>query len=134
MVHNLVEVDIVQNDLTTLIQDLVERTNKAITVRLIFQEIAPENRRVLTTTEKTELFYIVQEALQNAMKHGYDKQYYIFLDWTNGLLLEVESIGAINSGDTPGSGIHSMVARAERINATFSIANNFGKVVVSVRL
>jgi signal transduction histidine kinase len=108
--------------LSELVDEMRVSSNRFIRFVIVTREICAENRFELTKKQKYELYLILQESLQNSLKHSDGPQFHISLDWTNGLVVTTEDNGyGLRMVEQLGSGILSMKARAESIGATFTI-------------
>lgn len=89
----------------------------------------------LTATEALNLLRIVQEALQNALKHAHATRIDVQLTSAPGtLVLEVRDDGTFRApSDASGAGLQHMRARAEELGAAFEMETE-GGTRVSVRL
>ena len=85
--------------------------------------------RILTSKEATALFRIVQEAVNNALKHAGASKIEINIGWENTdlrILISDDGEG-FSSGKTTGFGLGNMQQNAEDIGADFHIKTLPGK-------
>ena len=133
--HSLYSVSIERNGLMLALQHLATTTQE---VFIIDCEFAFEQPILLDDYDKaTHLYRIVQEAINNAIRHGQAKQILIGLakNYQDQYTLTISDNGigisdnALKAGK--GMGLNSMRYRAEMIDANFSIerGNNGGTVV-----
>jgi signal transduction histidine kinase len=66
---------------------------------------------------KQELYRIIQEAVQNILKHSIGPSINIKLKWSHDLFIEIGDQGVGVNFNDPGSGLLSMQKRADRIGA-----------------
>ncbi len=133
LIANLVDERFEQKTISELINELKSRFSRFLMIRVLVYENNPENTFALSTLQKIELFYIVQESLQNSIKYSHSGQFHIHLIWrSEEFILETEDgAWAINRYATKGHGIRSMKERAESIGATFyfGLVQNKGVLV-----
>ncbi|WP_010584495.1 GAF domain-containing sensor histidine kinase [Schlesneria paludicola] len=125
-------------DLPSAIRQFVDRIRNPESPRIDVEVLGP--LRSLPPAVETELFRIVQEALNNSLKHGHAQWIRISLECSNRLVKI--TIADNGRGFTPttehlprGFGLISMRERADRIGASFSMASVPGEGTdVSVEL
>ncbi len=122
LIHNLSLPYIGDKSLLELVHELEVESNNYLRLRIVTHQKSPEKAFILTREETLELFLIVREALQNCIKYTDSTQLHIYLDWQNGLEMEVEDNGyGLPAKPKAGIGMLSMKKRAERIGGTFDI-------------
>ena len=121
MIANLIDEQYEHKTLGELIHSLENRFNRFLLMRVFVYENNPEKSFDLTTNQKHQLMLIVQEAMQNSIKHSNSQQFHIHITWQDDkLVLETEDASwAIDPAATPGIGLKSMKQRAKSLNATF---------------
>lgn len=131
-IEDIEDEDIAEKTLIKLLREFESKFFHFYFMRVFVYENNAEFTFPLTTKEKTELLYILKEAVQNAIKYSASGQCHIHLTWQpDHLLMEIEDRGF---GMTPsakkGYGHTSMEVRANAIGATLSVGIPGGKGVV----
>jgi signal transduction histidine kinase len=132
MIANLIDEQYEHKTLGELIHGLENRFNRFLLMKVFVYENNPEKSFDLTTNEKHQLMLIVQEAMQNSIKHSNSQQFHIHITWQEDkLVLETEDASwAIDPAATPGMGLKSMEERAKSIGGTFQARFTLGKGMV----
>jgi signal transduction histidine kinase len=131
-IEDMEDEDIAERTLITLLREFEAKFLHFYFMRVFVYENNVENTFPLTTKEKTELLFILKEAVQNAIKYSASGQCHIHLTWqSDHLLMEIEDRGFVMSPSAKkGYGLTSMEARANAIGATLSVGIPGGKGVV----
>ena len=112
---------------------LVARLNRVAAKTVEFQLENEQREFLLPIAVKRELYNLVQEAIQNSLKHSTGFRLKLSVIWTAMLEIEVADNGQgyiPQSGAVPGLGIASMEERARAIGAKLSlIPSSYGSVV-----
>ncbi len=109
--------------------ELKRRTEKIsdISIQLDIQE-------EITMDEQSRLsvYRIIQEAINNAVRHGDARHIKVMLKWKDRLLLQIEDDGSGFKTDqnNPGLGLRNIEARAKSIGAKLDIKSEPGKGTV----
>jgi signal transduction histidine kinase len=124
IIANLIDEQYEHKTLSELIHSLENRFNRFLLMKVFVYENNPEKSFDLRTNEKHQLMLIVQEAMQNSIKHSNSQQFHIHITWQEDkLVLETEDGSwSIDPAATPGMGLKSMEQRAKSINANFYTA------------
>jgi signal transduction histidine kinase len=118
LIYNIVQPDIENKTLAELVKEMADKMSQSVLLKVYLHEIKPEKTFELTLDEKMELYSILQESFQNALKYSQANQFHVHMDWTDGLVFEIEDNGVgISASSKFGSGIESMKERAAKINA-----------------
>ncbi len=91
----------------------------------------------LSTSKSLDLLRILQESLANTLKHSHATHVEVDLHRAGqGLLLEVadNGVGISATPDSPGIGMRSMKARAQRLKGTFSVGSQPGATVLRMQI
>jgi len=129
-----------EHSLDELLAPLRHRTTRQFEPHDIDVRWRVENleRVYLSTTQSLDLLRVVQEALANVLKHAGARQVRIELVHADGALrlaISDDGVGLCADGEgAPGTGMHSMQARARRLGATLSVASEPGATVVRLRM
>lgn len=127
--------------------DIVERFGFLSSVQELVNAIQPSglfsveltihgNEPLLTTNDKLILFRIVQEAINNIIKHSFAKHINIcVLTEDAQLVMNIADDGCgfnLTAEQKTGSGISNMTQRAKLLNATFYINPQPGGTVINI--
>jgi signal transduction histidine kinase len=137
LIANLINEEYEQKTLSELLHSLESRFARFLLMRVLVYEVNQNLAFLLSPKQKSELMLIVQEALQNSIKHSVNNQFHIHLTWQEDkLVLETEDQGwIIDPYATMGLGSKSMQMRADSIGAKFQSRFTSGKgVLVTVEL
>jgi signal transduction histidine kinase len=129
--RGLCPVHLVAYGLETAIKDLSIKAEEIFGVSCLFKSDQPV--LVHDNAVATHLFYIVQEAVHNAIKHGRADQILIELSSDeNGIVLEIRDNGEgmKEKLTSPGMGLRIMNYRAKLIGALLEIKRDGGKGTV----
>ena len=128
-IEDLDDVDIAEKTMIELLREFGSKFSGFYFMRVFTYQNHAENTFPLTTREKTELMFIVKEAVQNAIKYSASGKCHIHPTWRpEELLMEIEDRGfGLPRSATKGYGLNSIEARAKSIGATVIIENLFGK-------
>jgi two-component system, NarL family, sensor kinase len=94
----------------------------------------PMPERTLSNIEKRNLYLVVKEAINNAIKHSKANTYQVNMDFTSGINISIKDngIGFIENG-TPkaggGNGLKNMSRRMEEIGGSIAWSNGEGTTV-----
>jgi signal transduction histidine kinase len=136
LTRGLLPVYLVDHGIESSIQELAKQVREVygVSCRLSSKGAVALN----DNTAATHLFYIVQEALHNAVKHAQAEE--ILIDLVaeeERILLNItdDGIGLPDLTDSKGMGMHIMGFRAKKINASLDIRQNGDRgAVVSIEL
>ncbi len=114
-------------DLNILLTDMVDKL-KLITSIKFDLEIQNEHRAFQMPDEVTkELYLLVKEAVQNALKHSAGFEIRILVSWLPELTIEITNDGVIFlNAFKPNIGLNSMRERCSKIGASFEKFNRPG--------
>lgn len=120
-----IELEDLNHNLEQLVQKFNENQNIKISLRC---EMSPLNTGYLSPEKSTQIFYIIQEAISNVIKHSEASYANVILEGRNDLLdIKVidNGIGISMEKLNPRRqfGICSMKERAERVGGLFQIEN-----------
>ncbi|MFM8913556.1 MAG: sensor histidine kinase, partial [Flammeovirgaceae bacterium] len=91
IIANMVDEEYHQKTFSELLHSFEKRFERFLLMRVMLTEKGAEHTFGLTPKEKNEIILIVQEALQNTIKHANSQQLHIFLTWLpDKLLVETE--------------------------------------------
>lgn len=94
-------------------------------------QVDPSVATQLTSTEATDLLYVIKEAMSNSLRHAQATSGSVSLQMHNGIVrLEIEDDGlGFDQADiqVPGNGLQNMAARARRLGARFEVLSRPGK-------
>lgn len=129
IIANMIDEEYHQNTLSELLHNFEKRFERFLLMRVIVNEKGEENTFELTPKEKNEIVLIVQEALQNTIKHANSQQFHIYITWyTDKVVIETEDdLWGLDPNRTIGMGSTSMGLRANNIGATFSMRFYVGR-------
>ncbi|NTW07763.1 MAG: hypothetical protein HGA29_07960 [Syntrophaceae bacterium] len=122
LARGLCPVHMMASGLESALMELVENTEKTFGVTCLFE--CDEPVLINDNALATHLFYIAQEATQNAIKHGKAKLINIDLSSSGGkitLRITDNGSGISNAGSTKGMGLRIMSYRAKMIHAELNI-------------
>jgi signal transduction histidine kinase len=123
-----------KQSLTGLIRNLYEKLQSILVRRIELQILNPEFEFSLDAEVKMELFRIVQEAAQNALKHSIGSQITIKITWADTLTIDISDDGIGSWTKESGTGTTSMQQRATRIGAKLKIINSSRGMYIAVTL
>lgn len=96
LIANLINEEYEQKTLSELLHSLESRFERFLHMRVLVHEVNQNLTFELNPKQKSELMLIVQESLQNSIKHSVNNQFHIHLTWhTDKLVLEIEDLGWI---------------------------------------
>jgi len=128
LTRGLLPVYLVDHGLESSIRDLARNTEEVFGISCVLKyddSILFNDNRVAT-----QLFYIIQEALHNAVKHSEAENIVIDLSVTDGKItikITDDGIGIPEVPGTGGMGLHIMGFRAKNIDASLDIRRNNDK-------
>jgi len=117
-----------------LMTSFYEKIHPVFTKEIEFEIQNPELEFELKPECKLELYRIVQEAVQNAMKHSLGDRLKIYVSWDESLQIEISDNGIGRWTKEDGMGSASMKARANRIGAKLEILNSTRGMYLRVSL
>ena len=125
-------------DLNHLLADMVEKLKLITSIRFEL-EIQNEAHAFAMPDDVTkELYLLVKEAVQNALKHSAGFEIRIFVSWTPDLTIEITNDGVIFlNAFKPNIGLNSMRERCLKVGASFEKFNRPGnpfRAVVKITL
>ena len=126
--RGLFPVRLEENGLVSALEELAGNASQLFQIKCAFAaENAPER---VDNAVALHLFYIVQEAVANAVKHGKAKNVRISLEKKNqryALKIKDDGVGfPLNNNNHPGMGLRIMNYRARVIGATFQLKSDPG--------
>lgn len=134
--HELMPPQFGDNSLTPLLVDYVRRTNERHGSPLIaLTDEGSYDWASLAPQRSYELYRIVQEAVNNAIKHAAPTRIDIRLDGDERFSLTIENDGVGDMAGTAGDGIgmQTLRARADIIDADISMSINGCKFTLSIK-
>lgn len=115
------------------INEMISKLNSSLTGINIQIENNINVNKTLTSTQMLNLFRIVQEAMQNSIKHSQASEIKIgFTEASNTIELKISDNGKgfYTKSDYNGNGLINMKRRCEQSNADFKITSNeFGTII-----
>lgn len=134
VIYSLPQPQFEQGSFSTLIRDfLVVRLNRVAAKTIEFCLENEQAEFVLPTSVKKELYNLVQEAIQNSLKHSVGFHLKLSVVWGSNLVIEVADNGQgylPQAGASPGLGFMSMEERANAIGARlYLMPSSYGSVV-----
>jgi signal transduction histidine kinase len=134
--RGLCPVHLVAHGFIAALEDIAQQTEAAFNVTCRFK--GNDQVVLADNTVATHLYYIAQEAVQNAVKHADAKQITIRLDYADErihLRIVDNGRGIPTEMKSSGIGLQIMPYRARIINATYQITSNRGNgTIVHVSL
>ncbi|MGD8781060.1 MAG: histidine kinase [Ignavibacteria bacterium] len=115
------------HQLVLKIHELVQKLNSEIAATKIKLKNNIKEKLNITSTQMLNIFRIVQEAVQNSIKHADSTEIIIEFDKSgNGFLLSIDDNGKgiDNNNISQGSGLQNMKLRCEEANGDFTICSN----------
>jgi len=138
VIYGLPQPQFEENSFSTLMKDfLVARLNKVAAKTIEFELENEQGEFFLPVQVKRELYNLVQEAVQNSLKHSTGFRLKLSVSWGQVLEIEVMDNGQgylPQVGEVPGLGFSSMLARAEAIGAKVHFMPSSYGVVVKVTM
>ncbi len=121
IITNIMDEEYEDTTISELLQKIKNRFDGFLLMQIKLTESGSEHTFELTPKEKHEIMLIVQEALQNTIKHANSQQFNININWQPArLIIETEDdLWALDPGRVAGLGTSSMKTRAESIRAGF---------------
>jgi len=127
--RDLCPVRLEENGLSFAITDLITKTEKIFGINCIFHNFNM-NVRIYNSQVAINIFYIVQEAVNNAVKHGNVKNIIVtYSSNEDNIYLSIEDDGTgfdISQATSPGIGLGLMKYRARAIGGALEITSNPG--------
>ena len=124
--RDLCPVRLEENGLSFAITDLITKTEKIFGITCIFHNFNM-NVRIYNSQVAINIFYIVQEAVNNAVKHGKVKNIIVtYSSNEDNLYLSVEDDGVgfdVSQATSPGIGLGLMKYRARAIGGALEITS-----------
>lgn len=137
LTRGLLPVYLVDHGLEASIKELANNVEMVFGISCVFEHSG--SIVFNSNTVATHLFYIIQEALHNAVKHAKAENIIIDLAMVNSKItvkITDDGIGIQDPGGTKGMGLRIMGFRAKKIDASLDIRKNNGKgttVLISFR-
>lgn len=122
LARGLCPVHLVDHGLVAALHELTNRVRSIFSVECTF--ICEADILISDNTVATHLFRIVQEAVNNAVRHGHSSKLLIRMTAENGrlcLTIADNGIGVIEDGEKTGMGLRIMAFRAKMIQALLEI-------------
>ena len=127
--RDLCPVRLEENGLSFAITDLITKTEKIFGINCIFHNFNM-NVRIYNSQVAINIFYIVQEAVNNAVKHGKVKNIIVtYSSNEDNIYLSIEDDGVgfdVSQATSPGIGLGLMKYRARAIGGALEITSNPG--------
>jgi signal transduction histidine kinase len=138
VIYGLPQPQFEENSFSTLIADfLIARLNRVASKAVEFKLENEKLEFFLPAHVKKELYNLVQESVQNSLKHSFGFRLRINVSWSSVLDIEIEDNGQgylPQPGVFPGLGHASMQERAERIGAKLQVLPSTYGVVVKITM
>lgn len=133
VIRNLVQPHVENSDFNQLLSDMVAKLKLITSLKFELHINEPDLAFHLPTYVKKELYLLVQEAVQNAIKHSAGYKIVISITWNTDLKIEIsnDGVGFLKSKG-PNVGLASMKERCTKIGATFHNFNKLGKFHATV--
>ncbi|QTA80576.1 Histidine kinase domain-containing protein, double Cache 2 and HAMP and PAS domains-containing [Desulfonema limicola] len=128
MSRGLCPIHLVEHGFEFSIKELARNTEHVFGISCIFKCLCPVVFH--DNSDATHLYYIIQEAVYNAIKHGKASRIIIDLSLMDGkMILKIIDDGCTisNISHTKGMGLKIMGFRAKKIGASFDISPNKGQ-------
>ncbi len=128
--HSLASESLRHFGLETALNDLVEAINEASQLELVLET---KTQHIDNGEFSLNIYRIVQELLNNTLKHAQASQVYIELTQTQLTKLSLiyqdngKGFDTQATGTTKGMGMKNLQARTEKLNGSFSIESSPGK-------
>lgn len=134
VIYGLPQPQFEQGSFSALIKDfLVARLKRIAGKTVEFQLENEQDEFFLPSSAKRELYHLVQEAIQNSLKHSVGFHLKLSITWSKNLVIEVTDNGQgylPQAGASPGLGFISMEERAKEIGAKlYLLPSSYGSVV-----
>ncbi len=143
------EMNQIMKSLRYVINDLSQPSFESDSFSLLMKRLTAFLNRVTKTVEfkieneqlefflpphvKKQLYRLVQEAIQNAMKHAFGFKLQVSVLWNTELKIEIEDSGQGYISKTGGLGLSSMEKRAKAIGAKLTV-NSIRGVLVKITM
>lgn len=133
VIRNLVQPHVENSDFNELLSEMVDKLKLITSIKFDLNITDKEKSFYLPTHVKKELYLLVQEAVQNAIKHSAGHKIKILITWNVDLKIEVsnDGVGFLKSKG-PNVGLGSMKERCTKIGATFHNFNRLGNFHATV--
>lgn len=131
--HNLVKDD--ERVLTEKLDDLADRFNDFSPISFAYVDFTEQQINQLTSLKQQGIYLIVQELLNNIIKHSQAREVTIQSFLSEGVVrvsIDDDGIGYTASSQTGGIGIGNMYKRATLANLTLAIDGGYGGTSVSI--
>jgi signal transduction histidine kinase len=116
LVQGLLPAVLAERGLYAAVEDLADRIPLPITLELDSQ------RAPLPPPVESVGYFVVSEALTNAVKHAHAHELHLRIERTNGqLAIEIDDDGIGGAGASPGSGLMGMLERVEAVDGHLSV-------------
>jgi signal transduction histidine kinase len=114
-------------DLNLLLTDMVSKLKLITSIQFDLTITNGDDAFTMTDEVTKELYLLVKEAVQNALKHSAGFEIQIFVHWKPDLTIEITNDGVIFlNAFKPNIGLNSMRERCTKIGATFEKFNRPG--------
>ena len=131
--HNLVKND--DRPLDEKLEDIVERFNDFSVISFEFKDFSEGMLNKLTSLKQQNIYMIVQEILNNIIKHSQAQEAIVQAFLIDGLIhvsIEDDGTGHNTSQQKDGIGIQNMYKRAELANLKLTIDTGSGGTLVTI--
>ncbi len=119
------------------INETVQRLNSGIDNILISVENNIKSNKIITSNQMLNLFRIVQEALQNSIKHSFAKNIkIIFNEIVNGfeVIIIDDGLGFNTNNQNNGNGLSNMKTRCNSASGNFNISSDSNGTTITCRI
>jgi len=131
--HNLVKND--DRPLTEKLEDIVERFNDFSAISFEFKDFTEKGLDRLSTLKQQNIYMIVQEILNNIIKHSHAKEAIVQAFLIDGIMrvnIEDDGTGHNPNHQTAGIGIQNMYKRAALANLNLTMDTGNGGTLVTI--
>jgi len=131
--HNLVKND--DRPLTEKLEDIVERFNDFSSTSFEFKDFTEDSLNLLPSIKQQNIYMIVQEVLNNIIKHSHAKEAIVQAFLTDGIIrvsMEDDGSGHNANQQSDGIGISNMYRRAALANLVLAIDTGTGGTLVTI--
>lgn len=126
-----------QQDFSLVLEDLVISQKNTFNTKFNFSILKKIDWSYFKTKQKTTIYLIIQELLQNVNKHSKAQNCFVFiLQKEQDLIIRVhdDGVGFKNKLERTGLGLSSLKDRLVRLNAVMDIKSKTGTTVISVQI
>jgi len=125
--RDLLPINLEKFGLSFTLQEMAERVTLSGKVKVSFKEVG--NKKEIKKEKEVQLFRIIQELMNNALKHSCASEVIVNMNWSDSLNIKVKDNGKgfelpvsteLHTMET-GVGLHSINLRIKLLNGTFHI-------------